>query len=122
MTFKQFITRQRVIIFAIGLILFVISLIVAELFGYASLWGDLFTSLAASSITIVLTALVIDYLGAREESNKISDAANLAEEEILAICSRIEWQLARLLGFSPNREERDGIGNREEASAYIQRN
>lgn len=121
MTFKQFITRQRVIIFVIGIVLFTISFLIARRFGYASLWGGLFDSLAASSITIVFTALIIDYLGAKEEAGKISEAAMLAEEEINSICSRIEWQIARLFGLEPNLAERESISNHQEAITYIER-
>jgi hypothetical protein len=122
MTFKQFITKQRVSIFIIGLVLFTISFLVARSFGYESLWGSLFDSLAASSITIVFTALIIDYLGAQEEAGKIREAATLAEEEINSICSRIEWQIARLFGLRPNLIERETISSHEEAITYVQRN
>jgi hypothetical protein len=103
-------------------VLFTISFLVAYQFSYGSLWGSLFDNLAASSITIVFTALIIDYLGAREEASKISQAVTLAEEEISSICSRIEWQIARLFGLKPNLAERDTISNHEEAISYIQRN
>jgi hypothetical protein len=122
MTFKQFITRQRVAIFLIGLVLFTVSFLVAHWFSNGSLWGGLFDNLAASSITIVFTALIIDYLGAREEAGKISEAAALAEEEINSICSRVEWQIARLFGVKPNLAERETISNHDEALRYIQRN
>lgn len=122
MTFKQFITRQRVTIFVIGIVLFVVSFLVARWFGYESLWGGLFDNLAASSITIVFTALIIDYLSAREEASKTSDAAMLASEEINSICSRVEWQIARLFGLEPNRTDRESISNHEEATTYIQHN
>jgi len=122
MTFKQFITRQRVTIFVIGIVLFGLSFLVARWFGYESLGGELFDSLAASSITIVFTALIIDYLGAKEEAGKISEAATLAEEEIDSVCSRIEWQIARLFGLERNLTERVSISNHDEAITYIQRN
>ncbi|HUB93656.1 MAG TPA: hypothetical protein VMB52_04085 [Verrucomicrobiae bacterium] len=122
MTFKQFITRQRVTILIIGITLFIVSFLVARRFGYESLWGGLFDSLAASSITIVFTALIIDYLGVREEASKTSDAASLAQEEIDSICARVEWQIARLFGLEPNRTERESISNHDEAAEYIQNN
>lgn len=122
MTFKQFITRQRVTIFIIGIVLFILSFLVARWFGYSSQGGELFDSLAASSITIIFTALIIDYLGVKEEAGKISEAATLAEEEINSICSRIEWQIARLFGLERNLTERESISNHDEAITYIQRN
>lgn len=122
MTFKQFITRQRVIIFVVGILLFIFSFLLARRFGYNSLGGSLCDSLAASSITIVFTALIIDYLGVKEEAGKISEAATLAEEEINSICSRIEWQIARLFGLERNPTERESISNHDEAITYIQRN
>lgn len=122
MTFKQFITRQRVIIFIIGIVLFSVSLFVAHWLGYTSLPGALATNLAASSVTIVLTALIIDFLGVREAASKISDVAALAEEEIYSICSRAEWQIAQLFGLKRDATERNVISTREEARAYIQKN
>lgn len=122
MTFKQFITRQRVSILIIGIILSAITLSLGRRFGIASVWGALLIDLAASSITIVLTALIIDYLGAREEASKISDAATLAEEEIRSICARIEWQIAQLFGLERNRAERLTISNHDEARTYLQKN
>jgi hypothetical protein len=121
-TFKQFITRQRVTIFVIGILSFTVSFLIARWFSYETLWGGLFDNLAASSITIVFTALIIDYLSAREEASKTSDAATLAGEEIHSICSRVEWQIARLFGLDPNRAERESISNHEEAITYIQKN
>ena len=70
MHFKEFITRQRVIIVIVGIATFVIALFFSHLIGFSTLGGALFVNLAASSITIVFTALIIDYLGLKEASDK----------------------------------------------------
>ena len=120
MQFRDFITRQRVGIFVIGFATFVMTLVIAQAQGYASLSGALFTDLAASSITVVFTALIIDYLGVREESNKTKNAAGLAEDEIKATCYRVKWRMARLFGLERHEaSKRDNISSREEAKDYL---
>jgi hypothetical protein len=120
MKFKDFITRQRVAIFIIGLVTFVVSLIVAQHRGFATLWGELFVDLAASSITVIFTALIIDYLGVREESSKTKNASSLAEDEIKATCFRVKGRMARLFGQQREGSGRDNISNRKEARDYVE--
>jgi hypothetical protein len=121
MTFKDFITRQRGAIFVLGLATFIVSLVIAHIKGYATLSGALFIDLAASATTIVFTALIIDYLGVRERSNKTRNAAGLAEDEIKATCFRVKWRMARLFGLKRRETARDNISNREQAREYLDR-
>jgi hypothetical protein len=121
MHFKDFITKQRVGIVVIGLAIFTISLFVAHKRGYNTLWGELFVDLAASAVTVIFTALIIDYLGVREENNKTKSAAGLAEDEIKATCFRIKWRMARLFGLERRELARDSISNREQAREYLER-
>jgi hypothetical protein len=121
MHFKDFISKQRVGIFVIGLATFFVSLVVAHKQGYNTLWGELFVDLAASAVTIIFTALIIDYLGVREENNKTKSAAGLAEDEIMATCFRIKWRMARLFGLERRELARDSISNREQAREYLER-
>jgi hypothetical protein len=120
MSFKDFITRQRVGIFVIGLAVFVVSIATALLTGFATLWGEMFIDLAASAITVIFTALIIDYLGVREESNKTKNAAGLAEDEIKATCFRVKWRMARMFGMERRQSGRDNISNRKEARDYLE--
>jgi exonuclease VII small subunit len=118
--FKDFITRQRVGILVIGCLTFVISLMIAKRTGYATISGALFIDLAASATTVVFTALIIDYLGVREEASKTKNAAGLAEDEIRATCFRVKWRMARLFGLQRNRVlERENISNRQQAKEYL---
>jgi hypothetical protein len=119
--FKDFITKQRVGIFIVGIGTFIVSLVVAHVTGFATLWGELFVDLAASAVTVVFTALIIDYLGVREESNKTRNAAGLAEDEIKATCFRVKWRMARMFGMERSGESRDAISNREEAREYLEK-
>jgi hypothetical protein len=119
--FKEFITHQRVAIFIVGVATFTASLLVAHFAGFSTLWGELFIDLAASSVTIVFTALIIDYLRIREQSSKTKNAAGLAEDEIKATCFRIKWRLARLFGLERRNSGRDNISNRQEAQDYLNR-
>lgn len=121
MQFKEFITRQRAAIFIVGIATFIASLLISHVIGFASLWGELFIDLAASSVTVIFTALIIDYLGLKERSNKTQNAAGLAEDEIKATCFRIKWRLARLLGLERRNSGRDNISNRQEAREYFDR-
>jgi exonuclease VII small subunit len=121
MQFKDFITRQRVGIFVVGIATFVVSLFIAHKRGYNTLWGELFVDLAASAVTVIFTALIIDYLGVREEGNKTKSAAGLAEDEIKATCFRIKWRMARLFGLERREMARDNISNREQAREYLDR-
>ncbi len=121
MTFKDFITRQRVGIFVIGIAAFIISLVVAHTVGHDTLWGALFIDLAGAATTIVFTALIIDYLGVRERNSKTRNAAGLAEDEIKATCFRVKWRMARLFGLKRRESARDNISNRDEARAYLLR-
>jgi hypothetical protein len=117
--FKDFITRQRVTILVVGVITAAASLLIAHAVGFATLTGELFIDLVASSVTIVFTALIIDYLGVKEQSVKTLNAAGLAEDEIKAICFRINWRMARLFGLERRGADRDSISNRQEARAYL---
>lgn len=121
MQFKDFITQQRVTIFIVGIATFVVSLLISHVTGFATLWGELFIDLAASSVTIVFTALIIDYLRLKEQSNKTQNAAGLAEDEIKATCFRIKWRLARLFGLERRNSGRDNISDRQEAKEYLDR-
>jgi hypothetical protein len=120
MHFKEFITRQRVIIVIVGIATFVIALFFSHLIGFSTLGGALFVNLAASSITIVFTALIIDYLGLKEASDKTQNAAGLAEDEIKTTCFRIKWRLARLFGLERHSSTRDHIGDHQEAIEYLE--
>jgi hypothetical protein len=120
MDFKEFITKQRVGIFVVGAATFIVGLLLSHLIGFDSITGELFIDLAASSVTIVFTALIIDYLGLREHSDRTHAAADLAEDEIRATCFRINWRLARLFGLEGNGRRRDTISNREEAGHYLE--
>lgn len=106
-------------IFIVGIATFIVSLLVSHLTGFATLWGELFVDLAASSVTIVFTALIIDYLRIKEQSNKTLNAASLAEDEIKATCFRIKWRLARLFGLERRNSGRDNISDRQEAKEYL---
>jgi hypothetical protein len=117
--FKDFITQQRVGIFIIGLATFTVSLLIAHAAGLNTLRGELFVDLSASAFTIVFTALIIDYLGVREESSKTKNAAGLAEDEIKATCFRVKWRMARLFGMERRGSIRDNISNRQEAREYL---
>jgi hypothetical protein len=119
MRFKEFITQQRATIFIVGIVIFTAALSIAHLAGYSMLWGALFVDLAASSVTIVFTALIIDYLGLKEQSSKTQNAAGLAEDELKATCFRIKWRLARLFGLERHGSNRDNISNRHEAKEYL---
>jgi hypothetical protein len=121
MQFKEFISRQRVAILIVGVIIFIASLLASHAFGLDTLWGDLFVDLAASSVTIVFTSFIIDYLGLREQANKTKNAASLAEDEIQATCYRIKWRLARVLGMEQAGRGRDNISNRQEARDYLEK-
>ena len=121
MTFKDFISRQRVGIFVIGIALFFVSLLMAHITGHDTLWGALFIDLAASATTVVFTALIIDYLGVRERSSRTKNAAGLAEDEITATCFRVKWRIARLFGLKRRESARDNISNRDQARHYLQR-
>lgn len=120
MLFKEFITRQRVAILIVGVATFVVSLVVSHITGFSTLWGELFVDLAASSLTIVFTALIIDYLGLREQSDKTKTAASLAEDEIKASCSRVKWRLARLFGWERQGSGRETISNPQEAKEFLE--
>jgi hypothetical protein len=119
MQFKEFITKQRAAIFIVGIATFIVALLVAHFINFASLWGELFIDLAASSVTIVFTALIIDYLGLKEQISKTQNAAGLGEDEISATCYRIKWRLARLFGLEQGETGRDNISNRKEARLYL---
>lgn len=121
MKFKDFISRERVGIFVLGIALFVLSLWGARVTGHSSLWGALFIDLAGAVSTIVFTALIIDYLNLRERSNRTKNAAGLAEDEIKATCFRVKWRMARLFGMERKRSGRGNISNRQEARAYLDR-
>jgi hypothetical protein len=120
MHFKEFITRQRVGIVIVGFAIFIGALASAVATRYEHLWGALFTDLAASAITVIFTALIIDYLGAREQHDKTRSAAGLAEDEIAATCFRTQWRMARLFGLQPHPLNRKGISNREQAREYLE--
>jgi uncharacterized protein YqfB (UPF0267 family) len=120
MHFKEFITRQRVGIFIIGVITFIASLSLSHFIGFNTLTGALFINLAASSITIVFTALIIDYLNVKEQSDRTHAVAGLAEDEIRANCFRINWRLARLFGLERDISIRDKISSRDEARDYLE--
>jgi hypothetical protein len=120
MKFREFITKQRGAIFIVGVAVFLISLLLSRDVGFDSLWGELFIDLAASSVTIIFTALIIDYLNMREQRSKTQNATNLAEDEIRAICFRIEWRIARLFGMNRNATNWDKISNRQEARNYLE--
>jgi len=117
--FKEFITQQRVGIFIIGVLTFVVALVAAHVTGFATIGSELFVDLAASAVTIVFTALIIDYLRLKEQSNKTISAASLAEDEIKATCFRVKWRMARLFGLERRNSGRDNISNRQEAKAYL---
>jgi predicted nuclease with TOPRIM domain len=93
---------------------------IAQATGYSTISGALFIDLAASATTVVFTALIIDYLGVREEASKTKNAAGLAEDEIRATCFRVKWRMARMFGLQRNRVmERENISNRQEAKEYL---
>jgi hypothetical protein len=117
--FKDFISSQRTTILVIGMAAFVISLIIGKQAGITTIRGALFVDLAASSITVVFTALIIDYLGIREENGRTKNAAGLAEDEINATCFRVKCRMARLFGLSSQREVRNKISNREFAREFL---
>jgi hypothetical protein len=117
--FKDFITRQRAGIFIVGLVTFTILIATAQLMGFATLWGELLVDLSGSAITVIFTALIIDYLGVREESNKTKNAAGLAEDEIKATCFRVEWRMARMFGMERRQSDRSNISNRKEAKDFL---
>lgn len=119
MLFKEFITKQRVGIFIIGVATFIVTLLLSRVVGFDSIVGELFIDLAASSVTIIFTALIIDYLGLKEQGNRTHAAADLAEDEIRATCFRINWRLARLFGLERDGTKRNTISNREEARHYL---
>jgi hypothetical protein len=119
MRFKDFITRQRIAIIAVGVAIFVAALLAAAATDYQHLWGALFTDLAASAITVIFTALIIDYLGVREEHDKTRNASGLAEDEIAATCFRVKWRMARLFGMRPRQSKRSTISNRQQARGYL---
>ena len=119
MQFKEFLSRQRVTIFIVGIVSFAIFLIVSHLVGYSSLWGTLFIDLAASALTIIFTALIIDYLSLKEQHSKTQNVAGLAEDEIKATCFRLKWRLARLFGLERRNSRRDNISNWQEAKEYL---
>lgn len=119
MRFKDFITVQRGSIFIVGVMFFIASLIGAHFIGFASLWGELFVDLAASAMTIIFTALIIDYLNLKERSNKTQNAASLAEDEIRATCFRTNWRLARLFGLKRRGSARDNVSTHEQALDYL---
>jgi hypothetical protein len=121
MLFKEFITKQRIGIFVIGGLVFAMSLLLSSVFGDQSLWSDLFIDLAASSFTIVFTALIIDYLNLREHSNRTMTATDLAENEIRATCFRMKVRMARLFGFESSHGARDNLSTREEARQYLEK-
>jgi hypothetical protein len=120
MHFKDFITQQRVAIIIVGVIIFIVALLGAEATGYQHLWGALFTDLAASATTVIFTALIIDYLGVREQHDKTKNAAGLAEDEIAATCFRIQWRMARLFGMQAHESGRENISNRQQARDYLE--
>jgi hypothetical protein len=121
MRFKDFITRQRVGVLIIGIVAFLASLLAAHVDGPTTLAGALFIDLAASATTVVFTALIIDYLSVREESNKTQSAAGLAEDEINATCFRIRWRMARLFGLERHLTGiREHISSREEVRDYLE--
>jgi hypothetical protein len=117
--FKEFITKQRVAIFFIGLLAFCITLVLSHIIGFNSLWGELFIDLAASAFTIIFTTLIIDYLQLREKGMRTMNAAALAEAEIRTICLRIKWRMARLLGMQQDELDRNAISDRESARNYL---
>jgi hypothetical protein len=119
MLFKDFITKQRIGIFVFGGFVFAISLLLSSIFGDRSLWSDLFIDLAASSFTIVFTALIIDYLSLKEQTNRTKSATDLAENEIRATCFRIKLRMARLFGFDSSQDQRDNLSTKEEARQYL---
>lgn len=119
MSFKNFITRQRVAIFLVGLLVFIVTLIIATVTGYQTQWGELSIDLAASAVTVIFTSLIIDYLNAREKVSKTKSATTLAEEEIRVCCFRIKWSMARLFGLERQRSGRNKISNRTEAREYL---
>ncbi len=122
MRFKDFITRQRVAIFIIGVALFTLSLLIAHAAGLSSLWGDLSVDLAASSVTIIFTALIIDYLGLKEQSNRTKNVASLGEEEIRATCYRIKMRLAWLFGLEREilYSARQDIATRQDVQEFLE--
>src|SRR6185312_9903916 len=119
MRFKDFVTTQRASIFIVGIAFFIVSLVTSHLIGFDSLWGELFVDLAASAVTVIFTALIIDYLNLKERSNKTQNAASLAEDEIRATCFRINWRLARLFGLERRGSARDRVSTREQARHYL---
>lgn len=119
MRFKDFVTTQRAAIFIVGISFFIVSFTASHIIGLDSLWGELFIELAASAITIVFTALIIDYLNIKERTNKTQNAASLAEDEIRATCFRTNWRLARLFGLKRRGSARDQVSTREQARHYL---
>jgi hypothetical protein len=119
MQFKDFITRQRVGIFFVGVVTFIASVTLSHFIGFSTLWGALFVNLAASAVTIIFTTLIIDYLGLREQGAKTINAASLAEDELKASCFRIKWRLARIFGLERRDSGRDTISDRQEARDYL---
>lgn len=121
MKFKDFITRQRLTIFIAGVVVFVITLIIAHHSGASSETGTLFINLAASSVTIISTALILDFLNAKERHSKTEPAAKLAKDEVRNICYRMEISIARLYGLKRTAGARENISNHEEARQYLQK-
>ena len=119
MTFKNFVTRQRLSIFLIGILIFFISLTLANIIGISHIWGDIFVNLAASALTIIFTVFIIDYLSLKERAEQTSSAGDLAEDEIRSICLRIRWNIARLFGYKPVGFNRENISSRKQAGKYL---
>jgi hypothetical protein len=119
MHFKDFITQQRVGIFFVGMGTFIVSLTVSHFVGSETLPGALFIDLAASAVTVVFTALIIDYLGLKEQNNKTQSAASLGEDEIKASCGRLMWRMARVFGMERQGPDRNSISTRQQARDYL---
>jgi hypothetical protein len=119
MRFKDFISRQRITIFVLGVVAFVVTLLAAHAIGSNSIWSELYVDLAASSFTIIFTSFIIDYLSLREKSSLTQSAADLAEDEIRATCFRINVRLARLFGMTSFDYGRDNISDRQQARQYL---
>jgi hypothetical protein len=120
MRIKDFITRQRVAILILGALVFFISITVAGSVGHTTLIGSVLVDLAASAVTVIFTAFIIDYLNIHEKSFRTKNAAGLAEDEIKFICFRIKWRMARLFGLPSRNTGREEISTRIEAHHYLE--
>lgn len=119
MKLQGFFTKQRYIILGAGLVLFIVFLSLAFAFGHATELGVLFIDLSSSAVTIILTALAIEYFQFREQADKTHHVASIAEEEIQAICYRVRLATAKLCGYKEKPGDQDKLGSLDDVEQYL---